>query len=460
MKLISISRRPKKKEEKKKTQKREQKKLTLPDAKTVRWIAVAGVSLLLVAALIIAIVLIISASDNDSRLAAVRDAVLSAREPIELKLASLEAMQYDYDSALARIEPFSSEAANELRSDIESEKQGLVAADNYAIPHIFFHSLIADTSKAFDGEYTEAGYNQVMTTIAEFNEMMRQMYERGYVLISLHDIAEVNPDGTVTEKQIMLPPEKKPFVLSVDDVCYYEYMDGDGFASRIVIGEDGKPTCEMKQDDGSIITGDFDVVPLLDKFVEEHPDFSYRGAKGILALTGYNGVLGYRTCPSYSDNPTYNDDVEAAKAVAQNLREHGWEFASHSWGHRNMGTISMENLRTDTQRWEDEVETIIGDTDILIYPFGADISGVKKYTEANERFVLLKSVGFDYFCNVDGNRAWLQIGKNYVRQGRRNLDGYRMYYDMINDKRDWLSDLFDVNTVFDKCRPLPVPPMG
>lgn len=422
------------------------------------WIIAA--ILAIAAVVVFAIYFLLPKNGENPALKKASEGVSSALESVNLRYASLLSEKYDYDEALALISDYTSEEATTLRGEITKTKESLKEADLYEIPHVFFHSLIADTSKAFDGEYTEDGYNQVMTTIAEFNEMMRQMHERGYVLVSLHDIATVNEDGTVTPGKIMLPEGKRPFVLSVDDVCYYEYMDGDGFASRIVIGEDGKPTCEMKQDDGSVITGDFDVVPLLDKFVEEHPDFSYHGAKGILALTGYEGVLGYRTCPSYSDNPTYAEDVEAAKAVAKNLRENGWEFASHSWGHRNMGTMAMENLKTDTMRWENEVETIIGDTDILIYPFGADIENWKKYTEANERFVFLKSVGFDYFCNVDGNRAWLQIGNGYVRQGRRNLDGYRMYYDMINDNRDWLSDLFDVNTVFDKTRPIPVPPMG
>ena len=50
-------------------------------------------------------------------------------------------------------------------------------------------------------------------------------------------------------------PGEKAFVLSQDDVNYYEYMDGDGFASRIVIDEDGKPTCEMILDDGSVVQG-------------------------------------------------------------------------------------------------------------------------------------------------------------------------------------------------------------
>ena len=66
----------------------------------------------------------------------------------------------------------------------------------------------------------------------------------------------------------MLPPGKKAFVLSQADVCYYEYMDGDGFASRMVIGEDGKPTCEMKLDYGSVVTGDYDLVPILNRFIE------------------------------------------------------------------------------------------------------------------------------------------------------------------------------------------------
>jgi len=435
-------------------------KLVSSNAKPqIKRAAIIAAVVFIIAAIVLTIILLLSTGRETKRLSALSDSVFAARELIELRHAELLASQYDYDDAINLLESFSSEASIKLRSELETARASLVPADNYAIPHIFFHSLIADTSKAFDGDTREAGYNQVMTTIAEFRAILNQMYERGYVLVSLHDIAARNPDGTMTEQKIMLPAGKRPFVLSVDDVCYYEYMEGDGFASRIIVGENGKPTCEMKQDDGSIITGEFDVVPILDKFIEEHPDFSYKGAKGILALTGYNGILGYRTCPSYSDNPTYSANVEAAKLVAKCLREHGWEFASHSWGHRNMGTMSFENFKTDTNRWESEVEPLIGETDILIFPFGADIGTWKKYSDTNERFTYLKNVGFDYFCNVDGNRAWLQIGKNYVRQGRRNLDGYRMYYDMINDKRDWLSDLIDVNTVFDKTRPIPVPPM-
>ncbi len=429
------------------------------DKKRLIYIALA----VLIAILALVSIFLMNGADTSKKVIKAKDAVESAFLKHQYMRAELAATGYDYDTAIALLDGLDSEEITALKDKITAEKETLVKADVYQIPHIFFHSLIADTSKAFDGDTREAGYNQVMTTIDEFNKIMQQMYDRGYVLVSLHDVSVKTkaPDGTekFVAGEIMLPPGKKPFVLSVDDVCYYEYMEGDGFATRIVIDKNGKPTCEMKLDDGSVVTGDFDVVPLLERFIEKHPDFSYRGARGILAFTGYSGILGYRTCPSYSDNPTYEKDIADAKAVSVALKSGGWELASHSWGHRNMKTMNIDNFKTDTDRWEKEVESIIGPTDIIIFPFGADIGSWVPYSASNERFNYLKGVGFDYFCNVDSSKAWLQIGTNYVRQGRRNLDGYRMYYDMINPNVDKLSDLFDVDSVFDKARPVPVPPM-
>ena len=105
---------------------------------------------------------------------------------------------------------------------------------------------------------------------------------------------------------------------------------------------------------------------------------------------------------------------------------------------------------SDVEKWHNEVESIIGDTDVMIYANGDDIAGVENYS--GEKYNLLKSYGFNYFCNVDSSRYWVQLKDGYLRQGRRNLDGYRMYYNP-----DMLSDLFDVSTVWDQERPTPVP---
>lgn len=392
--------------------------------------------------------------------------------PLETLLneAAALAAVYDYDAAIALLSgntEFSGEqAVTDALASYEEIKASLVRIDPAEVTHVFFHSLIMDNSKAFDGDSDEKGYNQVMTTKSEFLKILEQMYERGYVLVRLHDIAYETTDENDNPKfvsgDIMLPAGKKAFVMSQDDVCYYEYMKGDGFASRIIVGDDGKPTCEMEMDDGTVAVGSYDLVPLLEDFITEHPDFSYKGARAVLAFTGYQGVLGYRTDPAYKDsNPNYEQDKETVRQVAQCLRDNGWELASHSWGHINLGSRDFQSVKTDTDKWEENVESLIGETDIILYPFGSDVGDWHVYTRENEKFAYLYDKGFRYFCNVDSSRYWVQIGTNYMRQGRRNLDGYRMYYDLpeTNPTKDHLSDLFDVSAVFDQERPTPVPPM-
>ena len=417
-------------------------------------------------------------TDSENGVISLDNASAPADDSLEgvIAQAKLLADGYDYDGAINLLSSStyaSDESVTAAIDEYNATKETLVRADPRKVTHVFFHTLIMDTSKAFDGDSREKGYNQVMTTKDEFMKILQSMYERGFVLVRLHDVAyEVTAeDGSkhFQEGDIMLPEGKKPFVMSQDDVCYYEYMDGDGFASRMIIGEDGKPTNEMKMDDGSVSVGSYDLVPLLDDFIKEHPDFSYRGAKACIAFTGYNGILGYRTDSAYNtdeykaEHPDFNFEEERANAakVVQCLRDDGFEIASHSWGHRNMGTISMDKFREDTDKWANEVETLTGPCDIILFPFGSDIGDWHPYDTSSERFQYLYNKGFRYFCNVDSSQYFVQIGDDYMRQGRRNLDGYRMYYDLPESGvgGDHLSYLFDVNEVFDRSRPTPVPKM-
>ncbi len=390
--------------------------------------------------------------------------------PLESTLAQADrlAAGYDYDAAielLSSSEFSGTPEAAEAIASYEDTKEHLVAADISTITHIFFHSLVVDTSKAFDGDQDEQGYNQVMTTVDEFKKIIQIMYDRGYVLVRLHDMATMtkNADGedVMVTGRIMLPEGKTPFVMSQDDLCYYQYMADDGFACRMVIGDDGYPTCQMELDDGTIVTGPYDLVPILEDFIQEHPDFSYKGARAVLAFTGYQGILGYRTAFSYEEtNPNFAQDREEAAKVAQCLRDHGWELASHSWGHLDLGTISWDRFQADCDKWQAEVATLIGPTDIILFPFGADISNWRPYTHENERYDYLYNEGFRYFCNVDASTPyWVQYGKDFIRQGRRNLDGYRMWQDISAEdegRARRLEDLFHAEDVFDSARPTPV----
>ncbi|WOO35175.1 polysaccharide deacetylase family protein [Anaerocolumna sp. AGMB13020] len=373
-----------------------------------------------------------------------------------LEQADLYALQYDYDKAIKLIQDFDNYSQVKILTDAiagyENTKSTLKPLGAYdsadQISHIFVHILVADTSKAFDGDYKQKGYNYYMTTIAEFNEMLQQLYDQGYVLVKIHDVASKvkKDDGTETFEvgDIMLPPDKKPIVISQDDVNYYEYMTGDGFARRIVLDKENNPTTEMVMEDGSVRIGDYDMVPLIEKFVKEHPDFSYRGAKGIVALTGYEGALGYRT--NDASSPTYEEDKETVKNIVKVMKEKGWEFASHSYGHRDMGKATYNFTVKDTDRWEKEVGSLIGPTDIYIFPYGIDIETTMGHY-SSDKFEYLKKSGFDYFCGVFKS-PWIQVQKDYVRMTRRPVDGQAML-----EFPDRLKDLFDLSTIIDAARP-------
>ncbi|MDO4345447.1 MAG: polysaccharide deacetylase [Eubacteriales bacterium] len=398
------------------------------------------------------------------------------------------AAMYDYDGAAELLKSAAgyqeNAALQEKVSGYEAAKAACVAINPEEVTHIFYHSLVVDPSKAFNPH--EAGYDgwqQWMTTVYEFDKITQSMYDRGYVLVSIYDLFEKTQaeDGTVTltPQQIYLPEGKKAFVLSLDDLCYYHTYDNHGVASKIVLDENGKPTCEYIEDDGTVVYGAYDVVPRMDAFLEEHPDGCYRGARGTIALTGYNGILGYRTDGTYSaehntnseryytdslqqewldEHPDFDweQECEEAKRVVDAMKADGWTFASHTWGHKAVGDTGYDDLVADTERWMQYVSPLIGGTDAIIFAHGQDLSQTGTYDASNDKYNYLKSQGFDVFCNVDSTAYTTTVTSEYFHQGRRNLDGYRIYQDYISDS-PLAGDLFNAAEVLDPERPLPVP---
>lgn len=74
--------------------------------------------------------------------------------------AGLLAAGYDYDGAIAMLSesPYASdEQVKAAIAGYEENKTALVRADPKKVTHVFFHSLIIDTSKAFDGRLQGEG---------------------------------------------------------------------------------------------------------------------------------------------------------------------------------------------------------------------------------------------------------------------------------------------------------------
>lgn len=376
----------------------------------------------------------------------------SQREQKVLARINKLADGYDYDPAIKLAKDDPSTKLNDLVRGLESEKEDAIAWEQPdQIPHLFFHSLVVDPKRAFDEESTSQGYEDYMVTQKEFEAIVEELYRRDFVLVNPADFAGLDKKKNMSYRKIMLPKGKKPIVLSLDDLSYYEYMQGDGFADRLILDKDGKVRNEYVDGTGKKLVGAYDMTTILDDFVAEHQDFSYRDARGIIAMTGYNGAFGYRTSPSqYPDNKNLKRDRETATKIADAMKKEGWVFASHSWGHIATGTVDLGRFKRDMKLWKDEVEPIVGKTDQFIYPFGSDLARTGPYSGA--KYELLKKEGFKYFYGVDGTiTAWMQQRDDYQRQMRINIDGLQFAKEKRGD-RPVLETFFDVDKVIDPAR--------
>jgi hypothetical protein len=276
---------------------------------------------------------------------------------------------------------------------------------------LFVHPLVIHPALAFRQDRLGQGFRDWFVTTAEFRAMLSGLYARGWTLVDVHLAAQ---------GRVRVPPGRKPLVLYEDDVNYYRYFAGRGLASALVATPEG-PRAVV---DGAL--SEDDVVPLVESFVAEHPDFSADGARGVLALTGYEGFFGHRDASS----PQVRDLVRW-------LTHHGWTLASHTYGHIDLGRDSTAAVRRDLARWR-AVAAPLGRIDVLVYPFGA------RPSPASRR--VLRDAGFTIQVDIDV-RARRALVDGVVLLSRRHVDGLSFQ----TPRR--LAPFFDVASVRDPARP-------
>lgn len=325
------------------------------------------------------------------------------------------------------------------------------------VEHLFFHPVIAYPELAFDGDNQANGLDDFMVTVDEYLKILQSVYDRGYVLVDIADVwsEAAGEDGQpkMVRNTLYLPEGKKPLILSYDDTNYYPYMLENGFAYKLIIGEDGLIWSWGKDPQGQeVVSQDLDAIPILDKFVREHPDFSPFGAKGCLSLTGYEGILGYRT---QTDTKSWTEAQEAArqkereavKPIIDELKRTGWTFGSHTWGHIRLGSKSLEAIQADTQRWADEVGSLVGPTNVIFYPHGERPDG-NDWQETGPVFQYLQSQGFRIFASVGINSfSYIKKDISAVICDRLHPDGTTL---RGSDKvLGWYSQFYDARDIID-----------
>ncbi|EHJ07484.1 polysaccharide deacetylase family protein [Staphylococcus simiae] len=287
------------------------------------------------------------------------------------------------------------------------------------IYHVFYHPLITDPKIAFTREKNQAkGNNDWMITVSEFKKSLNELYKNNFMIINPHDAYDLT-SNPIKIKHLKLPKGKKPLIISIDDMNYYTYMRHNGYADRLVLNKNKEVVSETTDNKGHATqSSNNDIVPILNQFVKEHPDFSLNGQKGVIALTGYEGVLGYRTNELTSKH--YHKDKEDAKAVVRAMKRDGWSFASHSYGHINFAKTPIDGIKRDTTKWEKEVVPIVGKTDIFVFPHGAQDRHTPAYN------YLVKEAGFKFIAGVGPNN-YTVVSPTNVYQDRVAIDGLNLF---------------------------------
>lgn len=375
--------------------------------------------------------------------------------------ASFRAAQFDYVGAIELIESFTGNiedypALSEKKATYEAAMQEMILWDNPAdVLSLSLHVLIEDPQRAFTDETYGTSYNRNFLTTAEFRTILQQLYENGYILVSLEDISAA--EGMT----LYLPADKKPLLLTQTNINYYNYMTdsdgdflpdagGDGFASKLIVDANGNVTCQMTDAQGQTVTGPYDMVPILESFIQTHPDFSYKNAKAVLAVTGYNGIFGYRINPEakeYLGDGGYEMEIEDAKQLCSKLRDLGYELACYTFGNESYGLIETQLVSKDQENWNNQVVPVMGKTNILVYAQGSDISN-STTPYSGEKYELLSNCGFTSFLGFcSANEPWAEDGDGYFRIGRILLTGSSLAHNSA-----WFEGILDASAILDQSR--------
>ena len=450
------------------------------------------VAIILVAVILIIVFIAGSITRSSQKKQSEKDALAATEASIAAEQARLEkevqdlilrsqefANLYDYQRAIDILNSFSGDISqfpslNDKILEYEAAQRNTVVwNDPGKVVNLSFQLLVADPARAFKYAGWGSSINRNFITTEEFSKILQQMYENGYILVDFDDIitTEITANGTTVykAKNLYLPKGKKPLMLTQTNVNYNYYLidsngdykpdaKGGGFASKLLW--DGQNfTCEMVDASGNTVTGDYDLVPILEKFIASHPGFSYHGARATIALTGHNGILGYRTHPAYSDGGTnvpsaesifgkaqYEKEIQDATAVVKALRERGYTVSCYTYSNTSYGDSGISTIESNLKAWTNSVTPIVGNVEVLTYAQLSDIAS--KGTYSGDKFNLLQDFGFRYylgFC-TDG-QPWAVVADNYVRQGRIMVTGSNLAH-----HSDWFANLFDPSSVLDASR--------
>ena len=321
------------------------------------------------------------------------------------------------------------------------------------VEHLAIKPLIADSQRAFDGDKYQAAADRDLLLTGEFEKMLYELYDRDYVLVDSRSF--VSQEGRL--QGIACPQGKKPLVLVLED--YYASLPRaeSGIAWRLQVNEGGRIEGVLLEADGSERAHpSFTAIGILEDFLDSHPDFSFNGARGVIALVGQYGILGYPVAdvqeltlrrdardsgldPDLIPRVDFAYNRQLLGRLIQALQEGNWTLASGSYARLSLPFSSLALIDQDIAMTAQWMENYTGKLEGLYCPFGdhleADPIKTARYTQAG-------------YTLQSGYGAWAywQEGSGYAYVSRTYVSGAGLRQPRANQ----LDRFFDASRVLDR----------
>ena len=318
------------------------------------------------------------------------------------------------------------------------------------IPVLCVRNLICDTDTAFKRPQSGSD-NDYYITVNEFSAILEELYANDYILVDPLTYAGMENETYMVERPLTIPVGKKPVIIMIDNLTYGLATVGDGVCNKLTLNDKGEILSEYTTADGEVRSGrEYEAIGILDAFVSRHPDFSFDGVKGTIAVSGFESVFGYVVSRNQADyrqkasesmglDPvSYTDDeissnCKTVSNIAAALRDNGWQFASNTYAFFNSAkNEKLDSIKKDTKLWLDEIGVLLGEVHMISYPNGNYIPG------SDERAEYLKSKGFRVYFGT-GTEPYTTYGYNYL------------YYDRIMVS-SWTLSKYNFKAFFDKSK--------
>ena len=304
---------------------------------------------------------------------------------------------------------------------------------NGPIEHLSFNTLIHFPEKALQQNNENSTLiDETKITPYEFKKILQQLYSNNYILIKMKDLFKIE-NNTIITTPLLIPKNKKPLILSFENVTYKSTFKTNGEIDKIIIDNDGKfATYSTKQNIQNRIAYDNEFLPILEEFIHNNPDFSISNAKGIIFLTVNNGILGYHINPK---NNSSRHDQKRITELIRRLTVCGWEFGSNNYEYTLDSSLSEMQFTKNINLWNKYLTPIIDSSIYYSSPYGKNID--------HNQLEILKNNNFKVFFYNDFSNK-LEIKNNSIFMTKKFVSGHTLRHN-----QDDFKELFDCKTVYD-----------